>query len=572
MTIRFFRAGAPLSWTMVLAGLAGLSPAFVVGNVARAAEITPASRVIEAVVYRSQALVTREARVALTPGTHRVVLTEIPSVADADSFRVAGSGVPGTEIGGVEVRQDFRRPELTPEYHKLQQEFDGLTHQSALIDDRRKSIASLREFLAGLKATAGEESSKDLLTRGFAVDSWQRAFEFLSARFNGLAEEERGLDPRRREIAEKIEVARRQLEQLASQGGIQRWRATVLISATRAGDLDLRLSHLARGASWTPLYDARLDPATGKVRIVWQAQITQNTGEDWKDVAVTLSTTRPTGTVDVPQLVSVRLVPGGTAVAGRQQGGFVRIVDGLSLQILGKNDEDVLTVAPSVAGDVPATPSEIAVADPARRETAVVFDLPGKLDIPSDGQPHKHTIVSREMEGAVEHHAVPRLAPAVYLVAKVTLTGEVPLLSGRVQHFLGDDLVGSSSTPERVTGEEFTLSFGRDDRLKAERKLVTRRIDHRGKDDVIDSHFLTTLENHLPRDGRVALKDLIPVSGDERIVVTLDEETTTSGFTTDPREPGILSWQVPIPKDGRKEIHLRYSVRAPRGIPIAGLE
>jgi uncharacterized protein (TIGR02231 family) len=541
------------------------------------AELSPDSRVVEAIVYRSQALITRQARLTLPPGEHRVVLKELPSVADPDSVRVTGSGSTGIEIGGVEVRQEFRQPETTPEYRQLQREMDDLTRQQALLHDRKKSIATLRELLSSIKATAGQESSKDLLTRGFAVESWQRAFDFLSARLNALADEESALDPKREDVAEKIEVVRRKLEQLGSQGAIQRWNATVLISAPRGGDLDLRLAYLAHNASWNPLYDARLDPNTGKVRIAWQAQVTQNTGEDWNGVAVTLSTTRPSGGIDLPKLSSVLLspaVPRMAKTARERKDVEIDAINEIEAQTSGVSAEFSRAQGGFVGAAAPPAPmpAQIAQAEAARREVAVVFDLPGKLDVPSDNQPHKHVIATRELDGKVEHHAVPRLVPAVFLVAKVTLTGEVPLLPGRVQHFVGSDLVGSSWMGDRAAGEEFSLSFGPDDRLKAERKLVGRRVDHRGKDDEIDYHFVTTLENHLGRDGTIELKDRIPVSGDERITVTLDDGATTPGFATDPNEPGILTWKVSVPKGGEKEIALRYRVRAPRDLPIAGLE
>ena len=230
-----------------------------------------------------------------------------------------------------------------------------------------------------------------------------------------------------------------------------------------------------------------------------------------------------------------------------------------------------LDVAALEAAAAPA-PLEMEQAQAARRDVAVTFDLPGKLDVPSDGQPHKHRIASREMEGKIEYHSVPRLVPSVHLVAKVTLPGEVPLLPGRVQHFVGVDLVGSSWMVDRSGGEQFPLSFGPDDRLKAERKQVQRNVDHRGKDDEVDYKFVTTLENRLTKDAAIELKDLIPVSGDERITVTLDDQGTTPGFTTDPNEPGILTWKVSVPKGGKKEIALRYRIRSPRNVIIPGME
>jgi N-terminal domain of unknown function (DUF4140) len=51
------------------------------------AEFSPDSKVTDLTVYRDGALVTREARVTLPAGDHRVVLREIPSVADPNSVR-----------------------------------------------------------------------------------------------------------------------------------------------------------------------------------------------------------------------------------------------------------------------------------------------------------------------------------------------------------------------------------------------------------------------------------------------------------------------------------------------------
>jgi uncharacterized protein (TIGR02231 family) len=550
-----------------------------------AAEFHPDSKVTEVTVYRDGTLVTREAKVTLPVGNHRILLQEIPAVADPNSVRVSGVGTGGMTIGGVEMAQDFRPANLTPEYKELEKELADLSGQMISLDDRQKSINSLREFLSSLKASAGAESSKDLLTRGFAVDSWQKAFQFLSDRLNDLAAEERSLAPKRKELAEKVEIARQKLGQLASQGGIQRWTATVLISAPHGGEMALKAMYLAHSASWIPLYDARLDPASGKVEIIWQAQITQNTGEDWKDVGVTLSTTRPAAGIDLPKLSSLTLVPASIPYAKKAKERAV--VDGAFGGNLDVQSLDEINVISSgaeanyeaaqggfvgIAPPPPPVPAEFAASATARRDVAVTFELPGKLDIPSDAQPHKHRVASRDLEGKTEYHAIPRLNPAVFLVSKVTLSGDVPLLPGRVQHFVGPDLVGSSWMADHAAGEEFALSFGPDDRLKAERKSIWRKVEQKGKDDEIDYKFLTTLENHLGRDAIIELKDRIPVSGDERITVTLDEKDTTQGFTKDPNEPGILTWNIPVPAGSKKELFLHYRIRAPRGLPIAGME
>src|SRR3989442_11692915 len=128
-------------------------------HVSTAAELTPESRVTQVTVYRQGALVAREARLSLPPGSHRVVLQNLPCVADPDSVRASGTGTAGIEIGGVEVRQEFRQPQLTAEYAQVQKDLEELELQQALLNDRGRSITTLREFLESLKATAGQESS-----------------------------------------------------------------------------------------------------------------------------------------------------------------------------------------------------------------------------------------------------------------------------------------------------------------------------------------------------------------------------------------------------------------------------
>jgi uncharacterized protein (TIGR02231 family) len=606
--VKHRRAGLPsfaaAAKAAVLAAALAVALAAALPHTARAAEFSPPSHVTEVIVYRGmyavapghrraaagvhapgiprpivgQALITREAHLSLPPGDHRILLKEIPSMTDADSIRVSGAGSGGISIGGVEVRREFREARLTAEYRAIEEELEDLTRQQAELDDRTKSIKALREFLDSLKASAGEEASKDLLTKGFAVESWQKAFEFLSGRLDALAGEERELRSRRKELAEKIEVARRKLAQLASQGGTQRWTAEVLVSADRGGEIDLRATYLAGNASWTPLYDARLNPDSGKVEIVWKAKIVQNTGEDWRDVAVTLSSTRPSGGIDLPRITSLRLGPATRGRLARKEAKAYSADEIDDLVVDGGNLQEVLSMEPgraeahSARPAPPPAPAAIQEAAASRRDVAVNFDLQGKLDIPSDGQPHQHQIASREMEGAIEYHSVPQRIPKVYMVARVTLPGEIPILPGRVQHFVGVDLVGSSHIENRSGGEEFPLSFGPDDRLKAERKRIHRIVDPKGRFTEIDYRFVITLENQITDETTIELKDRIPVSSDDRITVTLDDRETTAGHTTDPNEPGILTWNVPVPAGAKQEVVLQYRVRFPKDLPVAGME
>jgi uncharacterized protein (TIGR02231 family) len=84
-----------------------------------------------------------------------------------------------------------------------------------------------------------------------------------------------------------------------------------------------RVSYTVAGARWAPLYDARLDSGTRErkpaLELVRRAEIVQQTGEDWSDVALSVSTVRTAKGGSAPELspLIVRYPGPPRPVAGR---------------------------------------------------------------------------------------------------------------------------------------------------------------------------------------------------------------------------------------------------------------
>ncbi len=94
----------------------------------------------------------------------------------------------------------------------------------------------------------------------------------------------------------------------ATDGGASRTQIGINVSAGAPLDATLVLHYQVAAASWSPFYDARLTTATAgaetapKLAIVRRASITQTTGEDWDDVKLALSTTRPGTATAAPDI------------------------------------------------------------------------------------------------------------------------------------------------------------------------------------------------------------------------------------------------------------------------------
>src|SRR5205823_9198690 len=171
------------------------------------------------------------------------------------------------------------------------------------------------------------------------------------------------------------------------------------------------------------------------------------------------------------------------------------------------------------------------------------------LAVPADGGPHKTSIGRFDLDAALDHLAVPALAPEAYLRATVTNTSPLLLLPGRARVFHGTQFVGETSLETVASGEEFELQLGVDDQIRVERKLRRRSTGKAviGGTRTIDVGYEITVENHRRGPARVTVKDRIPVSADGDIKVRLRE---TSAAPAEQTDLGELTWGLRL--DGGK--------------------
>src|SRR5690606_4975883 len=90
--------------------------------------------------------------------------------------------------------------------------------------------------------------------------------------------------------------------QLAQSADNETRKVVVTLRAAEPAIIDSALSYVVAGAAWSPVYDARYDSTTGKLSLNYFGQISQDTSEDWSNVAITLSTAQPVTGVSLPQL------------------------------------------------------------------------------------------------------------------------------------------------------------------------------------------------------------------------------------------------------------------------------
>ena len=538
------------------------------------AEHRPASRIEAVTVHQGAARVTRRAEVELAPGTSRVLLEGLPDVLADDSVRVEGKGAAGTQVFGVTVERKARAVSDDAEARAAREAVERLEADDRALEDRRAAAQNRKALLESLRSTWVSERTENLAVRKADPAEWQSLLEFTTKELKGVLAELRTIDEEKRDLARRLAAARVAEQQVQAKAGSFTKTVAVELEATRGGAVELEVTYLVHGASWSPVWDARLDPDTGALRMELRASIAQQTGEDWKDVRLEVSTTTPNRSLVVPELTTAWLdryrpermaKSPAYAPAPAARGGYA--------------ETESMKIAST--GDYGADDAEggyaVAQAGAVVQEglLSASFRIPRRETVEGTGRARKAYLAEFPLKAELVRLASPRIDCEVYLLATAKNEAPTPLLSGPVSLFVGEEFVGRAHLPPVASGDELELAFGADDRVKVERKVVERFRDTRGllgKDESIRYKVRTTVKNLYGRPVKVKLVDRIPVSRDGEVEVELLEGTTKPTEKEDPMKPGVRVHVVELPAKGEKAIELAYEVRWPKGQAITGLE
>jgi uncharacterized protein (TIGR02231 family) len=546
-----------------------------------AADVKGTSKIEGVTVFPSGAEVIRRTTIKLEPGEHAVLLQDLPGQAIGASIRVEGTAKTGKlEIGSVDVRTlqvplsdpgagQTARKKIEDEIEKLKDERDAV---EAVAQTAKAQLAYL-ENLAKLPTTPNTYGGGAAVSSG--KEDWGAVYGVIGGKTAELAKV--GLDTKI-----KLRAIDKQLvdwsKELAAASPKQESRTEARINVVAATPVEATLTvrYQVPNASWTAFYDARLtsgDKATApKLGLTRRASIQQRTGEDWTDVTVALSTTRPGHTTAVPDLRVLHvdyvydqgIMPAGAAMS--------RSVPGAVMQ--DKLDEASQSVrrkaAPTAA---PAAPEPVAEAvtqvsaDTTNAAFQTVFDIPGKVTIKTTGETKRVQIEAADLEPTLIVKSMPRHDTTAYLYTKVALPKTAsPALAGPVSLFRDGIFVGTGRLPQLAPGEDHELGFGADDRVKIKRAVLEDKKGETGTfttSKVEVRNFKITAKNHHARPVQISILDQVPVSAqqDIKVEVVMAGPQPTRKDVGDVR--GTLVWDMTVAPDEEKQIGFGYKVVSP---------
>jgi uncharacterized protein (TIGR02231 family) len=532
----------------------------------------PAPSSIHAVtVYADRAIVTRAAPLDLpATGTVEVTFDKLPANLLDQSLQVSGRGAAQVTILDVTARAAY--VDFTPNERvkAIEDELRGLAKQRRGLDDRGAVLKAQEGSLGKLEAATTTPPNKDTAPR-LTIEESTKFLTFLEDQRGKFLAERQTLDTQLEDLAAKVEAAQRKLNELRGAGGRSFKTVTVRLDAATTGKLDLSLSYTVPGASWTPSYDARVNSNEKTIALAYYGLVRQNTGEDWKDVALTLSTARPSMGGAAPEVrpwtVDVfdpRVVPVAMPLASRE----MRMRSAAAPAAAG----GVLMQAMSDAPAELAKDASFAAARIDQTATSASFKISAPSSVPSDNSPQKIPVTTAALAANPEYLTTPKLQPAAFLTAKVANTSEFPLLGGAMNVFLDGTFVATSALRTVMPEEKFELALGVDEGIAVKHKRVKRFAEDTGLTNSgkrVTYEYLLTLQNNKKTAARVVVADQIPVSRNEKIVV---KQLAPDAKEFKPTAEGALKWTLDLKPAEKRELTVKFSLDYPNDVQVTGLE
>ncbi|TFK87177.1 hypothetical protein K466DRAFT_663212 [Polyporus arcularius HHB13444] len=268
-------------------------------------------------------------------------------------------------------------------------------------------------------------------------------------------------------------------------------RVIATILAKRPCTVTFQLTYLVTGVSWQPYYDLHASTSEGKpsskLLLLYCAYITQSTGEDWTNAALTLSTANSQAlrNLSVPVIDPLQVTPARSAPQIRNMqpprrssddnlsvcravkapplpsGSVSRTRQGVARFPQNLEEDDFDVVEGGVDYDISGPPTSVN-----RSPLSLAYRVDGLVTLPSDGVAHKVSIAALDFSAELKYVCVPRKSTSAFIQGTVKNTSEYELLAGPVSVFMDEGFVTKTFFNLIGVDESFDCVFGIDSALR----------------------------------------------------------------------------------------------------------
>lgn len=520
--------------------------------------------------------VMRKTSINLKAGRNHLVFTNLSAKLYDQTIQVSTNKQ--VKVISVTSKQNFiERREATPRIKRLNDSLEVLRDAIDLLENER---GSYKEEQALLKQNRSMKSSQQNLT----VAELQSMSEFYRKRNFDINKNITRLTKKITGLNRQVFDHKLQLYELNAD---KRAMAEIflVVEAATATSTDFDLRYVVSDAGWAAIYDLEASNFASTINLEYRALTYNNTGVDWNDVELTLSTGDPLQSMLQPRL-SVWNLAGSSSYQINtiatvdisvnnnapiqqqviQERNYYKLTEEDEIKtILGEDFEEEIdyntTDFERYRENQPDAPN-IVLETLEVPEFNADFKIEKPYTIPSDRKPYSVDIKRFDLPATYKYYAVPKLDKDAFLLAQVVGWEDLDLVSGPINIYNNEKYIGQSRLSIDNLSDTLAVSLGRDPKVVLSRKKVkgsSKKVFLGSSKKATIAYDIVVRNNH-SKSINIEILDQVPISSDKDVVITVDEKTG-AGYD---EKTGLLSWNLVIEPTQNKSLNFGFSIKYPK--------
>lgn len=354
-------------------------------------------------------------------------------------------------------------------------------------------------------------------------------------------------------VKQKLEKQQNELQKTKTErtGEIE-----VIYQSDQQTKAQLQLSYNVNNCGWTPLYNLRAKDVSSPIGFEYTAEVYQNTGVNWKNIALTISTGNPVLNGEKPELYPLSLYPN----YGRNQARLDGYADNEVVL------EDRMMKSQAVMSMGKKERKETSSPVQSQNLTFSSFIIPQKFSLNTGGGKKKITLLEKSLPASYHYYAVPKKDNGVYLLAEITKWEKLPLIPGKSHIYFDETFVMKSYINPDVLNDTLAISLGKDQSILVQReKIEDKCFNNSNLLGVTKSRAYTlTVKNNRNEAIKIEIVDQIPISKNNKIKV--DYKLGNSLVLKD--DTGILTWELTVAAGEKSTTNFEFEVKHPKKFSV----
>ncbi len=525
------------------------------------------SEIEDITVFITGAEVHRTTTSKLKKGRNKLIFTQISTVADNKSIQFSS----GTPLNLVSVSSEIdylNRIDQNPRIRKMKDSIQVLSDEVTDLQNEKSAFQVERQLLEQNKSIKGEQQNltvEELSTMAAYFRKHIMEINKAITRYDVKIREKNNLKYR----------YQNQLTELNYKETIKSNQIIVIVDSELDQTVDLDLKYMVSNCGWQANYDLRAKNINEKIILKYKAKVYNNTGNDWSNVNLFLSTSDPNLSASAPELrpwflnYSSLMNVTNDAFKGNeyvvpQNRAFTQYYQNSNAPQISQNlDGLTFGQGTGINSGTTANPEDnITFTNIEVSQLSTTFEIKKKYTIPSDSRPYLVEITEHNLTASFSHKAVPKLDKDAFLLANIVGWESLDLVPGPTQVYFSDAFVGQSYINTSNVSDTLRLSFGRDSKIPVTRKLVQEFSDKK----VIGSNrkdkytYKIIAKNNRQTPVRLNLYDQIPISQDSDISITINDISAAIYNETS----GKLSWLINLKPGETKSYQISFTIKYPK--------